>query len=164
MPVLLLVRHAIAESRSEAWPDDTLRPLTERGVVRMREIAARLRALGEMTQVVLTSPLTRAVETAAVLADVWAPSPDVIVVDELAPGHSPSEMAEALRRVSARTRVALVGHEPDLGEFAAWLIGAHRPVPFKKGGVARIDVATLDPPSDGALVWLATPKILRAQN
>jgi phosphohistidine phosphatase SixA len=55
-----------------------------------------------------------------------------------------------------------VGHEPDLGRLAAWLIGSREPLTFKKGGVCRIDVAGTAEPRDGVLVWMATPKMLRA--
>jgi hypothetical protein len=48
-----------------------------------------------------------------------------------------------------------------MGELAAWLIGAHTAIPFKKGGVCRIDVATLPPHGSGQLVWLGTPGMLR---
>ena len=64
MQTLLLVRHAIAEPRGVGWPDDGERPLTSKGEARMREIAGRLMALGENSDVILTSPLTRAMETA----------------------------------------------------------------------------------------------------
>ena len=102
-------------------------------------------------------------DTARVLSDGWTPAPTVSVLDELAPGHAAVVTWAALEKRNAPSRVALVGHEPGLGQFAAWLIGAHRPVPFKKGGVARIDVTSPVIPGGGQLVWLATPKILRAR-
>jgi phosphohistidine phosphatase len=161
MPTLLLVRHAIAEERGEAWPDDTRRPLTPKGAARMREIAARLQAMGETANLILTSPLVRAVQTAAILADVWRPTPAMIIVDALSPGESPAVMSAALRAAHGHACVAAVGHEPEIGEWAAWLIGATAPLPFKKGGVARIDVPAWPPSHDGQLQWLATPRILR---
>jgi phosphohistidine phosphatase SixA len=62
---------------------------------------------------------------------------------------------------AAKGAIALVGHEPDLGHLAAWLVGATSPMPFKKGGIARIDVKRLPPAQDGTLVWMATPGMLR---
>lgn len=162
MVTLLLVRHAIAEPRGEAWPDDALRPLSEKGEERMREIATRLTGIDETATVILTSPLMRAVETARILADIWTPAPAVEVLEPLGPGHAPAALAGALKAFEGIARVALVGHEPGLGQFAAWLTGARHPLPFKKGGVARIDVASLKALRDGQLVWLATPKMLRA--
>ena len=44
----------------------------------------------------------------------------------------------------------------------AWLIGAREPLPFKKGGVCRIDVPSLPPVPPGQLIWFAQPKMLRA--
>lgn len=162
MPTLFLIRHAIAEERGEAWPDDDLRPLTEKGAAKMQKIARRLVALDETAEVVVTSPLTRAVETARILEAAWTPSPVVSIVDELAPGHTPAATAGALGKLNAAARVAVVGHEPDLGAFAAWLIGARSPLVFKKGGVARIDLPAWPPTRAGQLVWLASPKLLLA--
>ena len=161
MKTLLLVRHAIAEARGPAWPDDTIRPLTKKGEVRMREIARRLKALGETADVVVTSPLKRAKDTALILMRAWSSSSDVEELDALAPGHTSAQTMAAVADEVTGDRIALVGHEPDLGQFAAWLIGAKHPVPFRKGGVARIDLEDLARPREGQLVWLATPKLLR---
>ncbi len=162
MPTLFLVRHAIAEERGDAWPDDNRRPLTEKGAAKMAQIARRLMAINETAEVVLASPLVRAVETAGILEATWTPSPAVSILDELAPGHLPAATAAALGTLKPHTRVAVVGHEPDLGVFGAWLIGARSPLIFKKGGVARIDLPAWPPTRAGQLVWLVTPKILLA--
>lgn len=160
MKTLLLVRHAIAEPRGAAWPDDTVRPLTKTGISRMREIARRLELIGEPAEVVVTSPLKRAADTASILTKEWE-IPDAKVIEELAPGHRPSVTIAAVADSVKGARIALVGHEPDLGELAAWLIGVKQPLPFKKGGVARIDLEMLSRPREGQLIWLATPRMLR---
>ena len=161
MQTLLLVRHAIAEPRGSEWPDDSIRPLTRKGKARMREIARRLMAIGETSDVVLSSPLKRAFDTARILTEEWTSSADVEVLEALAPGETPAKTIAAVAEKATGARVALVGHEPDLGELAAWLIGAKQPVPFRKGGVARIDLESLSRPREGQLVWLATPKLIR---
>lgn len=161
MPSLLLVRHAIAEPRGDAWPEDAVRPLTRTGIARLNDIATRLQTLRETASLVLTSPLLRATQTAEILSQVWTPAPEIRTIEALAPGHTPAAMAAALRGARGHACVAVVGHEPSLGEWAAWLIGARRPLPFKKGGVARIDVPAWPPSRDGQLVWLATPRVLR---
>jgi phosphohistidine phosphatase len=84
------------------------------------------------------------------------------VLPALAPGGPPPKVAEAIAGHRAPAGVALVGHEPDLGELAAWLIGAKAPLPFKKGGICRIDLAGPVAARAGQLVWFATPKMLRA--
>jgi phosphohistidine phosphatase len=163
MQTLLLVRHAIAEERGAAWPDDAGRPLTARGIARMREIAQRLVAIDEACDVIVSSPLKRALDTARILVGEWGTSSDVVLIDALAPGHTPAQALAAVAEEATSARVAVVGHEPDLGELAAWLIGAKQSVPFKKGGVARIDLESLARPREGRLMWLATPKMLRAR-
>jgi phosphohistidine phosphatase len=159
---LYLVRHAIAAERGPKWPDDTKRPLTHKGAARMRQVVRGLRALGVEVDLVLTSPLVRARQTADILVEGLGSAPTLEVTPALAPEESPSAVAAALGRHASASRIALVGHEPGLGLLAAWLIGAREPFVFKKGGVCRIDVPTLPPGRNGALVWHAAPKMLRA--
>ncbi len=159
---LYLVRHAIAAERGDAWPDDNKRPLTPKGTARMRQVVRGLRELGVVVDVVLSSPLVRAKQTAELLVDGLKPAPTIVVVAVLAPGTAPvtdCRGAGAFRKVR---RVALVGHEPGIGELATWLVGSKTPMPFKKGGICRIDVASLPPASGGGqLIWFAPPRMLR---
>ncbi len=158
---LYLVRHAIAASRGNEWPDDSKRPLTPKGIARMREVAEGLRALDVEIDLVLTSPLVRARQTAEILVHGLKPAPGLHVLEPLAPGVAPPHVAHALEHFRKAHGLALVGHEPGLGEFAAWLTGARTAFTFRKGGVCRIDVTALPPTGNGALVWMATPKMLR---
>ncbi len=159
---LYLVRHAIAEDRGDAWPDDAKRPLTRKGIGRMRQIARGLRTLGVEIDLVLASPLVRAKQTAELLANGLKPAPSLTVISALSPGVRPPQAVDAIQPYRKARGLALVGHEPDLGELAAWLIGAKAPLPFKKGGVCRIEFD--GPPAQGAgqVSWFATPKMLRA--
>jgi phosphohistidine phosphatase len=157
---LYLVRHAIAEERGPKWPNDARRPLTTKGMDRFREVVSGLRAIELTLDVILTSPLTRARQTADLLAAGLAPRPAVQVADALSPGGTPAALAEALSS-TRRARIACVGHEPDLGVLAAHLVGASRPFEFRKGGVCRIDLE--GPAGPGRLVWFATPRLLRAR-
>jgi phosphohistidine phosphatase len=159
---LYLVRHGIAAERGEAWPDDALRPLTHQGITRMRRGAKGLAALGVSFDLVLTSALVRATETADILVKAFDPRPDLRTTPALAPGGSPARIIEVLGAHPRAKSIALVGHEPGLGELAAWLIGAHEPIVFKKGGVCRIDSTAWPPDRRAQLVWLATPRMLRA--
>ncbi len=159
---LYLIRHGLAEERGAAWPDDTRRPLTERGMTRLRKEVRALDALGVAFDVVLTSPLIRARQTAEIVASGFEPRPPVVLVDALAPEGAIAGVIAALEQQAKRSRLALVGHEPGIGELAARLIGARRPIPFKKGAVCRIDVDRFPPASSGTLRWFVTPKMLRA--
>jgi phosphohistidine phosphatase len=157
---LYLVRHGLAEDRGEAWPDDAKRPLTEEGMAKLRKAARALARLGVSFDVILASPLVRARQTAELIAAGFDPKPHIVTAESLAPGGSPAAVMADLEKHAKRERVALVGHEPGIGELAARLIGSRHPVPFKKGGICRIDVLSLPPSGPGELRWLVTPKIL----
>ena len=158
---LYLVRHGVAAERGDAWPDDSKRPLVQRGVVRLRQAAAALTRLNVTFDVVLTSPLTRARQTADLLAGGIAGRPAVHTIDSLSPGGSYAAFLEDLARHGRRSHIACVGHEPDLGQFAARLLGAKRPIEFKKGAICRIDVDALPLSGPGHLRWFVTPRMLR---
>lgn len=127
----------------------------------MSEIAARLLSLGETADVIVSSPYKRALDTARILKAEWGTRKEISVLDKLSPGHTPTQAITGVDTSVRGDTIALVGHEPDLGVLAAWLIGAKTPLPFKKGGAARIDLESLSKPREGQLIWLATPRMLR---
>jgi len=85
----------------------------------------------------------------------------VKVLDALAPGHTAASVMTHLAKAAKRRRIALVGHEPELGELAAHLIGAGRALPFKKGGICRIDVGSLSSKRAASRVWFIPPNVVR---
>ena len=159
---LYLIRHGIAEARGEAWPDDTKRPLTDEGITRLRREARGLARIDVTLDVVLTSPLVRTRQTADAIAGSFDPRPPVVAVESLAPGGSYQAVLADLEKQARRSRIALVGHEPGIGELAARLAGSKHAFEFKKGAVCRIDIETFPPAGPGTLRWFLTPKILRA--
>jgi phosphohistidine phosphatase len=159
---IYVVRHGLAEERGDAWPDDTKRPLSEDGVSAMRKSARGLARLGVGLDVVLTSALVRAKQTAELVAGGLNPRPPVTTAESLAPGGTYQEIIADLEKQTRRKRIAIVGHEPGIGEFAARLIGSRHPIEFKKGAVCRIDIDSIPPSGPGDLRWLLTPKILRS--
>ena len=78
------------------------------------------------------------------------------------PGGAASALAGELEKHARRTHILIVGHEPGIGELAAWLVGMRHPIEFKKGAVCRIDLEDLPPAGPADLRWMLTPKILRA--
>jgi phosphohistidine phosphatase len=159
---LYLIRHGIAEERGDAWPDDTKRPLTASGIARLRKEARGLGRLGVAFDVVLTSPLTRTRQTAEAIAASFDPRPPIVAVESLAPEGTYQTVLTDLEKQARRSRIALVGHEPNIGELAARLAGSRHPFEFKKGAVCRIDLESLPPAGPGSLRWFLTPKILRS--
>ena len=156
-----LIRHGLAEERGDAWPDDTRRPLTEEGISRIKKGARGLVRLGLEFDVVLTSPLVRTRQTAEVFAAAFNTRPPIAVIDSLAPEGSVQAVMNDLEKHARRARIAIVGHEPGIGELAARLLGSRRPLEFKKGAVCRIDIESIPPAGPGTLRWFLTPRILR---
>ena len=158
---LYIVRHAIAAERGEEWPDDSKRPLTETGVTRFKEAVEGLAWLDVEIDEIFTSSLVRARQTAALLAHGLGNKTSIKTLEALAPGHVPRQVMSELSRAARRHRIALVGHEPGLGELAAHLLGSPRALPFKKGGVCYIAIQGLASRRPGELVWFLPPKVLR---
>ena len=159
---LYLIRHGRAEERGEAWPDDSKRPLTTAGKASMRKAARGLVRLGVGLDIILTSPYARARQTAEIVGSEFADRPALVSVDSLTPNATFQSLLNDLEKHARRPRLALIGHEPSIGELAARLAGLRRPLEFKKGAICRIDVKTLPPAGPGALRWFLTPKILRS--
>ena len=158
---LYLIRHGEAAERGKEYPDDSKRPLTPQGVSRLRKEAQALNALGVTLDLIITSPLARTRQTADVLADVMKSKPPVTASDALAPAGSHASVMQELGKHMRKARVALVGHEPNIGELAARLIGARVPLEFKKGAICRVDFDVFPPKGIGQLRWFLTPKMLR---
>lgn len=159
---LYLVRHGKAEERGVAWPDDAKRPLTDDGTERMRRAARGLVRLGVTVDVVLTSPYVRARQTAELIASAFASRPPIVASDSLTPNGSFPALLEELDKQSKRGQVAIVGHQPDLGEIAARLGGLRQALDFKKGAICRIDVKTIPPAGAGIIRWFMTAAMLAA--
>jgi len=159
---LYLIRHAVAEERGETWPDDAKRPLTADGMSRMRKTVRGLSRLGVTIDLILTSPLVRTRQTAEIVAAGLDPKPALVNVESLAPGGTFAALVADLEKHARKSRIALVGHEPAIGEIAARLIGSRHPFEFKKGAVCRIDIDVVPPAGPGDLRWFMPPRVLRA--
>jgi phosphohistidine phosphatase len=163
---VLLVRHAIAEDAA-TWAArgraDDERPLSEEGRRRMRRIAGALARLEGELELILTSPLPRARETAQILAAAYDGQPTLVERAELAPGGAASALLKLLQAQRALPAVALVGHEPALSLFAGLLLaGRERSVvEMKKGAGALVDFPGRIAAGAGVLLWHLPPGELR---
>ena len=133
---LYLIRHGVAAERGEEYPDDSKRPLTAQGSARLRKEARALDALGVGFDQIVTSPLVRTRQTADVFAETLKSKPSVVDLRRAgARGHAGGGDAGARQAHAKKGSVALVGHEPNLGELAGTPDRrAPRRWPFKKGG------------------------------
>ncbi len=158
---LYLIRHGVAAERGDEYPDDSKRPLTSGGIARLRKEAKALDALDAGFDHIIASPLTRTRQTADVFAETMKSKPGVTVSDSLAPAGTPAAVIQELGKHVRKGRIALVGHEPNIGELAARLIGARVPLEFKKGAICRIDFDVFPPKGTGQLRWFLSPRMLR---
>jgi phosphohistidine phosphatase len=150
---LYFLRHGEAD-----WPDwkksDDERPLTDFGKNEVRDVAKFLARLRVRPDLIVTSPLPRAAQTAEIAADYLKPK---LRKDELLePGFGMSELGTILKRHRSKA-LMLVGHEPDFTNVISGLTGAS--LKLSKAGVALLDI---DPESqEGRVLWLFPPKFAR---
>lgn len=165
MPQLLIIRHAIAESpehAAAAGRSEFERCLTRQGRSRMHEAAKGLRRVVDGIDVLASSPLVRARETAAIVGEAFAV--EVEIIPALAPGGDRTALLHWFRVHDRRASCAIVGHEPDLGNLASWLLtgGNELRLSVKKGAALLIDFRGEPAPGCGELAWLLPLKVLRA--
>jgi phosphohistidine phosphatase len=157
---LFIVRHAIAVPHGTKGIEETLRPLTPRGIERFESAAAGLARAFPRPDALLTSPWKRARQTAEILAAAWG---RLELKDTPAlTGGNVDALARVLRAYPKDASVALVGHEPWLSELLARLLGSSEDerFQFKKGGVAVVDLPG-ELEEGGKLVAYLPPKLMR---
>ncbi|HYV43414.1 MAG TPA: phosphohistidine phosphatase SixA [Myxococcaceae bacterium] len=162
---LLLVRHAIAEDRAtfaRTGKDDGLRPLTPQGRKKMERAAEGIRQIFWELDLLASSPLVRASQTAEILAEAYG-GRDVATVKALAPGGGSPAVAEWLRSQRGKERVVLVGHEPDLGQLVGWFLTGDDTslIELKKGAACLLALAGPPAPGKATLRWAMAPAQLR---
>jgi len=160
---LYLIRHGIAVDREE-FALDAERPLTEEGKRKTKKVAQQLCDFGLRFDLILTSPLVRAHQTAEILKTVGLAS-QLEVSAELAPEGNIYRWLTWLRKwqQTGGTTLALVGHEPNLGEWAEILAWgeAKGHLVVKKAGVIGLQLPeTGSPVGQSLLFWLTGPKFL----
>jgi phosphohistidine phosphatase len=162
---ILLVRHGLAGKPDPAsWPDDDLRPLTGKGRKAFKQAARGLRSQAPEPSRILTSPALRTLQTAELLADgLRLEKKAVRIVPELHHGVAPAKALETLAHMKLPRSMALVGHEPWLGEFLSLLIAGgakYASAALDKGGACLVEAESMDR-GKGVLRWLLTQDQLR---
>jgi phosphohistidine phosphatase len=157
---LYLIRHADALPLGEnGTTQDEERPLSAKGETQSEAVARALSKREIVLDKLYASPLVRAAQTASILLRVWA-KPELILetCNLLAPGGKPRKLAKQLLKAEGE-KIGLVGHEPDLGEFAAWLLGnKEAQIHVAKAGVVHILCEGIPSKGGGALQWMVTPE------
>lgn len=142
---LIIIRHAIAEEREEfakKGQEDQLRPLTLKGRKRMQKVCMQLRDHVKSLDVIVSSPFTRARQTAEIISQIYFET-KVVEAPELVPHGPPQALLKWLRTQGRNyKRIALVGHEPHLSTFASYLLSGKLEsfIDLKKSGVIALEL------------------------
>ncbi len=156
--IVYLLRHGDA---GDPRPfDDDARELSDKGRRRLRNAASLWRRLRVDPDVVISSPLPRALQTAELLVEGLGREQEVVVDDRLRPGASTSDLGAALEAHGPAERVAFVGHDPDLSDALAHLSGAAS-IGLRKGGMACLEFDGEPRGGAGRLRWLLDPDLYR---
>ena len=156
--ILYFLRHGKAGQGNPSDPTDDARELTDTGAAELRAAAPLWRRLNLRPDVILSSPLPRALQTADLLAAGIHSSHEPLVDDRLRPGAEWADMAQALAAHWDARRVMFVGHEPDFSMAIQELTGA-RAVRMRKGGLACVEFAGIPEAGAGELAWLLDPDL-----
>jgi phosphohistidine phosphatase len=159
---VLIVRHATAEDASDNAGGDEARTLTKDGRRKLRAAAAGLREVVKGVDVLATSPLVRAVETAEMVAEAFD-GVKPCKIDELKPGKPVKGVLQWLQGQAADATVALVGHEPQLGLLVSWLLSGEQRafVRPKKGSACLLEFEGKVKAGSAVLLWLLTASQMR---
>lgn len=171
---LYLIRHGIAADRGN-YPQDEERPLTDKGEKKTRQVAQRLREIHLTFDLILTSPLLRAHQTAVILQEIGL-TREVKISTSLAPGGDINNWLSWLSQWRGEGGtpsrdgggyLGLVGHEPDLGHWAEILIWGEvrERLVLKKAGILGLHLPhSGDPVGNSDLFWLTSPKLLLGES
>jgi phosphohistidine phosphatase len=156
---IYLLRHGIAEDAKPGHPDAE-RPLTAEGRDKLRRVLKRARTADLDPTVILSSPYRRAIETAAVAAEVLAYKGEIVRTRALVPEASPYDAWEEIRNRKNERAILLSSHEPLMSSMVAFLLDSPAlHVEMKKAALARIDCDRFGPKAAGVLKWMLTPGV-----
>lgn len=159
---LYMIRHGIAAERG-TYPNDDARPLTEEGKRKTKQVAKRLQQLNIRFDLILTSPLVRARQTADILQANQL-SPTLEESPYLAPDGDFDQWLNWLKQWRLQgDRLAIVGHEPDLGAWAERLIWGdvrHHLIVKKAGVIGILLPKEGHPVGNSELFWFTPPRFL----
>jgi phosphohistidine phosphatase len=160
---LFILRHGEAGKTIPSGSTDSKRPLTVTGEKEMVIISKALRKMGVRLDVILTSPLKRARQTADIVAKEFKAQNKLRQMRELSPEGDKKALYQNLSSFKEGTSILLVGHSPYLSEMVSEIVSDDSSVrlDLKKGGIVRIRVTVAAPKLKGELRWLVSPRLSR---
>lgn len=160
---LFVLRHGEAGVKIDDPEKDDARPLTREGRQEMEVVARSLTGIGVRIDLVASSPLPRAFQTAEVVARRFKKLNRLEQWEELKPQSETDAFYRRLSRQKRSTGLLIVGHEPMLGWMIGEIISGSRGVNLvlKKAGLAKVEILGFRPKITGELRWLLTPRLLK---
>ena len=161
---LFILRHGEAGQRVSTGRGDFQRQLTAAGQKEVSDIATSLKDLGIKLDVVISSPLKRAHQTASIVAKTFKIEKKMQDWAELSPEGNRLDFYNKLLQLKQQSSVLVVGHEPYLSRMISEMISDGNNggrITLKKSGLARIRIISSTPKFKGELRWLLTPKLLK---
>lgn len=156
--ILYFLRHGLAGDKTKWQSDDSLRPLTQEGSASMIRTAETIAGMKFDLDIIISSPLVRAYQTAEIVARRLAMVDKLVKDERLSPGAGFPGLTGILEDHFGNDAIMLVGHEPDFSGMLTTLIGGGKLV-LQKGGLARVDL-TGNEPLSGKLIWLLPRELL----
>jgi phosphohistidine phosphatase len=157
---IYLVRHGEAMSAGGAVSRDADRRLTARGETAAKMMGQVLAHIDPEVRVILTSPLTRAVQTGKILRHELYDRPVLHVSENLSPGFRPKALLDEILVVGSGSSIAAVGHQPDLSQLIGYLIADSQRVSVAMTtlAIAGLELDGSTPHVQAQLSWLLTPE------
>jgi phosphohistidine phosphatase len=159
--VIYFLRHASAGQRVSNPKKDQQRGLDEDGIQQCRQVGRALAAMEIQVDAIVSSPLKRASQTAALVANEMGHEGKLQLDAALRPEATFSQFRELLARYAKADAIMVVGHNPNLSEFLGRSISpgaGQAEVILKKGAVAQVDTKR----NSAVLRWCLTPKVVAA--
>ncbi len=157
--LVYFVRHASAGQHKADPAKDEKRPLDNDGIEQSTMMGRALVALETHVDVILSSPLKRAAQTASLIANELGYEEKIVLTPALRPDANYAKFTSLIDDYASQEAIMVAGHNPNLSEFLGRLIGggSRAGMDLKKGAVARVEVDR----HRGILHWMLTPKVVR---
>ena len=158
--IIYFLRHASAGEHFVSPKKDEKRALDKEGIEQCGYVGRALAALDTQVDVIISSPLKRATQTASLVGNEMGYEGKLQIEAGLRPGADFADFRRVLEKYAKQESIMVVGHNPNLSQFLGTVIcesGCEASVELKKGAVARVDMRR----SSGILQWCLTPKALR---
>jgi phosphohistidine phosphatase len=159
--IVYFLRHANAGTHLANPKKDEKRGLDKEGIEQCGYVGRALAALDVQVDTVISSPLKRATQTAALIGNEMGHEGKLQIDPSLRPQATFADFRKLLDKCAQQEAIMVVGHNPNLSEFLARVIsdaGCEAGLELRKGAVAKVELRR----TSGSLQWVLTPKVLRA--